>query len=179
MDKDWNRATVRTYTTDATRLKRPAALLTRLLLLFQIDVSQVVSPNIANGDGLIDPKFIPSTVTWTVPVMGNATFREVTLNTAPEYENTPVRDPRLSSTDAVAAHPTPTPFAVRHATSDSLCHRVDTHPVPPVRTPPLQSDSPALVPYKDTLICAVEGCVDGDTLVTTRGYKISGKTIPP
>ena len=175
MERDWNRATVRAYATDATRLKRPSALLTRLLLLFQIDDSQAVSPNFADGDELIDPKFIPSTVTWIEPLMGNATFREVTLNAAAEYEYTPVRDPRLSNTDAVTAHPTPTPFAVRHATSDSLCHLVDTHAVLPVRTPPLQSDSPALAPYTDTLICAVEGCAVGDILVTTRGYRISGK----
>ena len=165
---------MRTYTTEATRLKRPAALLTRLLLLCQIDDSQAVSPNFADGDGLKDPKFIPSTVTWTEPLVGNATFREVMLNAAPEYENVPVSDPRLSKTDAVTAHPKLTPRAVRHVTSVSLCHCVDTHNVAPVRTPPLQSDSPALVPYTDTLICAVEGCVHGDTLVTTRGYKISG-----
>jgi hypothetical protein len=87
----------------------------------------------------------------------------------------PVRDPRLRRTDAVAASLTSTPFAVRHATSVSLCHRVDRHAVSPARTTPLQSDSPALTPYTDTLVCAVEGCADGDTLVTTRGYRISGK----
>ena len=175
MVRDWNRATVRTYATDATRLKRPAALLTRLLLLFQNDDSQAVSPNFAEEDGLKDPKFLPSTVTWTAPLMGNATSREETLNAGPENENTPVRDPRFRRTDDATAHPTPTLFAVRHATSVSLCHRVDMHAVAPARTPPLQSDSPALTPNTDTLICAVEGCVDGDTLVTTRGYKISGK----
>ncbi len=177
MERDWNRATVRTYTTDATRLKRPAALLMRLLLLCQSDDSQAVSPNFADRDGLKDPKFLPSTVTWKAPLMGNVTSSEVTLNAAPENENTLVRDPRLRRTDEATAHPTPTPFAVRHATSVSLCHRVDTHAVPPARTPPLQSDSPALAPYTDTLICAVEGCVDGNTLVTTRGYRISGNLI--
>ena len=179
MVRDWNRATVRTYATDATRLKRPAALLTRLLLLFQNDDSQAVSPNFAEEDGLKDPKFLPSTVTWTAPLMGNATSREETLNAGPENENTPVRDPRFRRTDDATAHPTPTLFAVRHATSVSLCHRVDMHAVAPVRTPPLQSDSPALAPNTDTLICAVEGCADGDTLVTIRGYRISGKTTPP
>jgi len=59
-------------------------LLTRLLLLFQIDDSQAVSPNFADEDGLKDPKFFPSTVTWTAPLIGNATSREVTLNAAPE-----------------------------------------------------------------------------------------------
>ena len=165
---------MRTYTTEATRLKRPAALLTRLLLLCQIDDSQAVSPNFADGDGLKDPKFIPSTVTWTEPLVGNATFREVMLNETPEYENVPVSDPRLSKTDAVTANAKLTPRAVRHVTSVSLCHCVDTHDVAPVRTPPLQSDSPALLPYTVTLICAVEGCVHGDTLLTTRGYRISG-----
>ena len=117
------------------------------------------------------------TVTWTAPLIGNATYIEVSLNAAPENENTPVRDPQLRRTDDATAHPTPTLFAERHATSVSLCHRVDMHAVAPVRTPPLQSDSPALAPNTDTLICAVEGCADGDTLVTTRGYKISGKLI--
>ena len=121
-----------------------------------------------------DPKFIPSTATKTAPVIGDATFREVTLNAALEYESAPERDPRLSKTDAATALPTPTPFAVRHTTSVSLCHRVDTHAVPPIRTPPLQSESPALAPYTDTLIFAVEGCAVGDTLVTTREYRISG-----
>ena len=152
MERDWNRATVRTYTTEATRLNRPAALLTRLLLLFQNDDSQAVSPNLADWDGLKDPKFIPSTATKTAPVIGNATFREVTLNAALEYESAPERDPRLSKTDAATALPTPTPFAVRHTTSVSLCHRVDTHAVPPIRTPPLQSESPALAPCTDTFI---------------------------
>jgi hypothetical protein len=175
VERDWNRATVRTYTTVTTRLKRPAVLLTRLLLLFQTDDSQAVSPNLADRDGLKDPKFLPSRVTWKAPLMGNETSREVTLNAAPENENTPVRDPRLRRTDAVAGNPTPTPFAVRHATRVSLCHRVDTHDDLPIRTLPLQSDSPALAPNTETLICAVEGCADGDTLVTKRGYNSSGK----
>lgn len=32
-----------------------------------------------------------------------------------------------------------------------------------------------MFPYTDTLVCAVEGCADGDTLVTARGCNISGK----
>ncbi len=155
------------------RLKRPAALLTRLLLLFQSDDSQAVSPNFADRDGLKDPKFIPTTVTWTAPVMDNAAFSEVTLSAAPEYAFTPIQDPRLSNTDAVTVNPTTTPFAERHVTSVSLCHRVDRHAVTPIRTPPLQSDSPALAPYTDKIICAVEGCADGDTLETTRWDNIS------
>jgi hypothetical protein len=131
-------------------------------------------PNFADEDGLKDPKCFPSTVTRTAPLRGNVTSREVTLSANPEYENTPIKDARLRRTDDVTANPTPKPFAVRHATSVSLCHRVNPHAVAPIRTPPLQSNSPALVPYTDTLICAVEGCVDGDTLVTTRGYRISG-----
>ena len=103
-----------------------------------------------------------------------AVISEVTLNAAPEYENTLRRDPRLRSTDAVTAHLTPTPFAARHTTSVSFCHWVDAHAVAPIRTPPVQSDSPALAPYTDTLICEVEGCADGDTLVTRRVNAISG-----
>ena len=174
MERDWSRATVRTHLTDTTDRKRPAILLTRLLLLFQRDDSQAVLPNFADEDGLKDPKCFPSTVTRTAPLRGNVTSREVTLSANPEYENTPIKDARLRRTDDVTANPTPKPFAVRHATSVSLCHRVDTHAVPPARTTPLQSDRPALAPNTNKLICAVEGCADGNTLVMIRGFKISG-----
>ena len=78
-------------------------MLARLLLLFQNDDSQAVSPNFEDREGLKDPKFIPSTATRTAPVMGNATIREAKLSEAPEYENMPVRDPQLSKTDAATA----------------------------------------------------------------------------
>ncbi len=169
---------MRTYTTEATRLKRPAALLKRLLLLFQIDDSQAVSPNFADGEGVKDPKN-PVAITCTAPLMANGSSVELSFNATPINENAPGSDPRLSRTDDVKDQPERTPFAERHKTNVSLCHRDDVHAVDPIRTPPLQSDSPALVPYTDTRICAVEGCKDGNTLAMNRGYKISGKITPP
>jgi hypothetical protein len=128
-------------------------LLKTLLLLFQSDDSLAVSPNFEDSEQLKDPKCDPLIVICSAPLMANAAvISEVTLNAAPEYENTLRRDPRLRSTDAVTAHLTPTPFAARHTTSVSFCHWVDAHAVAPIRTPPVQSDSPALAPYTDTLI---------------------------
>jgi hypothetical protein len=173
-----NLTTVRAYTTDATRLKRLAALLTRLLLLCQNDDSQAVSPNFEIGDGFKDPKN-PVTTTCTAPLMANSSSVELSFNATPVNENAPGSDPRLSSTDDVKDKPEKTPLAERHETIVSLCHRDDVHAVAPIRTPPLQSDSPALVPYTNTLICAVEGCRDGNILVTTREYNISGNFTPP
>ena len=70
--------------------------------------------------------------------MANATvISEVTLNAAPEYENTLERDPRLRSTDDVTGNAIPAPFAVRHVTSVSFSHRVITHEVAPTLKPPL------------------------------------------
>ena len=79
VERDWNRATVRPYATRATALKRPDALLARLLLLVQTVGWQVVSPNFADGDGPKNPKFVPLTVTCTAPLMGNSTFKDAAL----------------------------------------------------------------------------------------------------
>ena len=85
----------------------------------------------------------------------------------------------MRKTEAVADQRKPTLLAVRPKTSVSLCHEVAAHAVAPIRRPPLQSDSPALAPYTNTLVCAVEGCDEGEKLETTRGRNISGNCIPP
>ena len=148
-------------------------MLTIPLLLLQNDVSQAVTPIFEEGDGLNNPKFIPLTVTGKTPLKRSAASTDDTLNNS-EKENTPKRVPRLSNTDAATDKPMPTPLAVRHVTSVSLRHRLVAHVDAPIRTRPLQSDSPLLAPKTVTLICAVEGRMDGDTLETKREYNISG-----
>ena len=92
-------------------------------------------------------------------------------------EKAPVSSPRFISTDATTNNIKPTLLDVRHKTSVSLRHLVDTQGVAPIRAPLLQSETPMFVPYTDTLICAVDGCVVGDKLETTVRDMSSGNKI--
>jgi hypothetical protein len=59
----------------------------------------------------------------------------------------------------------PTPLAVRHATSVSLRHWLDTLAVAPIRIRALRSNTANQAPVTDIIICAVEGCREGDALI--------------
>ena len=74
--------------------------------------------------------------------------------------------------------PMASPLAARHVTICALCHTVDGDAVDPIRKRPLQSDIPAFVPKIEMVMCEDEGSAEGDTLLTTWGSKISGKTTP-
>jgi hypothetical protein len=49
-----------------------------------------------------------------------------------------------------------------------MCHKVDAHAVAPILRQPLQLNSEALVPYKHSLVSAVEGCNENETLETVE-----------
>ena len=65
--------------------------------------------------------------------------------------------PLLSKTDDVTVILKLTPLETRQMTRASFRHSVDAHAVYATRARPDQSERPALLPYTNTVICAVEG----------------------